>query len=50
MDDERLSALHDELAATAREVADAIHDRTDVPRVVLAEMRADEPLVDVVEP
>jgi probable selenium-dependent hydroxylase accessory protein YqeC len=38
----------DRLAATAREVARAVHDRADVPRVVLAEMRADDPVVDVV--
>ena len=37
-----------ELEATARGVAAEIHDRIDVPRVVLAEMRADEPVVDVV--
>ena len=37
-----------ELEATARDVAAEIHDRIDVPRVVLAEMRADEPVVDVV--
>ncbi|MGQ3412020.1 selenium cofactor biosynthesis protein YqeC [Natrinema sp. LN54] len=36
------------LAATARRVAAEIHERADVPRVVLAEMRADRPLVDVV--
>ncbi|MFB6223733.1 MAG: selenium cofactor biosynthesis protein YqeC [Haloarcula sp.] len=34
-----------ELEASARAVAEAIHERTDVPRVVLAEMRADDPLV-----
>ncbi|QIO21897.1 selenium cofactor biosynthesis protein YqeC [Haloarcula sp. JP-L23] len=38
----------DELTATARAIARAIHDRTDVPRVVLAEMRAPDPLVEVV--
>ena len=38
----------DRLAATARAVASAIHDRADVPRVVLAEMRADDPVVGVV--
>lgn len=38
-----------DLEATAREIAAAIHDRADVPRVVLAEMRADDPLVGVVE-
>jgi probable selenium-dependent hydroxylase accessory protein YqeC len=39
------------LETTAREVATAVLDRAgaDVPRVVLAEMRSDEPLVDVVE-
>ncbi|MDS0223202.1 selenium cofactor biosynthesis protein YqeC [Haloarcula sp. S1AR25-5A] len=36
------------LEASARAVAEAIHDRADVPRVVLAEMRADDPLVAVV--
>jgi len=36
------------LEERAREVAAAIHELTDVPRVVLAEMRADEPLVAVV--
>lgn len=36
------------LEATAREIAAAIHERADVPRVVLAEMRAEDPLVDVV--
>jgi len=41
VDDERL-------AATAREVARAVHDRADVPRVVLAEMRAADPVVEVV--
>ncbi|MFB6173578.1 MAG: selenium cofactor biosynthesis protein YqeC [Halobacteriales archaeon] len=39
----------DALAATAREVAAEVLDRADVPRVVLAEMRADDPLVAVVE-
>lgn len=38
-----------DLAATAREVAGLVHDRADVPGVVLARMTADEPLVDVVE-
>ena len=38
----------DELEAKARDVAAEIHDRIDVPRVVLAEMRADDPVVDVV--
>jgi len=37
-----------ELEATAREIAAEIHDRTDVPRVVLAEMRAENPLVAAV--
>jgi probable selenium-dependent hydroxylase accessory protein YqeC len=37
------------LEERAREVAHAIHDLADVPRVVLAEMRADDPLVAVVE-
>ncbi|MBB6646731.1 selenium cofactor biosynthesis protein YqeC [Halobellus ruber] len=38
----------DALEAAARDVASGIHDRIDVPRVVLAEMRADDPVVDVV--
>jgi len=38
----------DEWASLAREVADAIHEKADVPHVVLASMAADEPLVDVV--
>ncbi|WP_435183601.1 selenium cofactor biosynthesis protein YqeC [Halobellus sp. EA9] len=38
----------DALEASAREIAAEIHERADVPRVVLAEMRADEPIVDVV--
>lgn len=37
-----------DLKTTARAVAAEIHDRIDVPRVVLAEMRAEEPVVDVV--
>ena len=37
-----------DLETIARAVAAEIHDRVDVPRVVLAEMRADEPVVDVV--
>jgi probable selenium-dependent hydroxylase accessory protein YqeC len=37
-----------DLEANAREVAAEIHDRIDVPRVVLAEMRDDDPVVDVV--
>ncbi|RLM88789.1 selenium cofactor biosynthesis protein YqeC [Haloarcula sp. Atlit-7R] len=41
VDDERLET-------NARAVAEAIHDRADVPRVVLAEMRDDDPLVAVV--
>lgn len=36
------------LEATAREVAAEIHARTDVPHVVLAEMRATDPVVAVV--
>lgn len=36
------------LERTAREVAEELHDLTDVPRVVLTEMRAEEPLVGVV--
>jgi probable selenium-dependent hydroxylase accessory protein YqeC len=42
VDDERLEAR-------AREIAAGIHERADVPRVVLAEMRAADPLVAVVE-
>ncbi|MFB6251647.1 MAG: selenium cofactor biosynthesis protein YqeC [Halobellus sp.] len=38
----------DTLKTTARDVAAEIHDRADVSRVVLAEMRADDPVVDVV--
>ncbi len=41
VDDERLEA-------TAREIATAIHEQTDVERVVLAEMRAANPVVAVV--
>jgi probable selenium-dependent hydroxylase accessory protein YqeC len=37
------------LEARARDVARAIHERADVARVVLAEMRAEDPLVAVVE-
>ena len=37
-----------DLEATARTTAAEIHDRLDVPRVVLAEMRADDPIVGVV--
>ncbi|ELY71079.1 selenium cofactor biosynthesis protein YqeC [Natrinema versiforme] len=44
-----LNMVDDEaLAATARRVADEIHERADVPRVVLAELRADRPIVDIV--
>ncbi|MEF8828348.1 MAG: selenium cofactor biosynthesis protein YqeC [Haloarcula sp.] len=44
-----LNMVDDEgLEASARAVAEAIHDRVDVPRVVLTEMRADDPLVAVV--
>jgi len=39
----------DALEATAREVADGVLDRTDVPRVVLARMIDEDPLIDVVE-
>ncbi|MFB6302822.1 MAG: selenium cofactor biosynthesis protein YqeC [Haloferacaceae archaeon] len=38
-----------DLEATAREIAAEIHGRADVPRVVLAEMRADDPLIGIVE-
>ncbi|KAA9398062.1 putative selenium-dependent hydroxylase accessory protein YqeC [Haloarcula sp. CBA1130] len=38
----------DELEASARAVAEAVHERADVPRVVLAEMRAEDPLVAVI--
>ena len=38
----------DALEATARAVAAEIHERADVPRVVLAEMRDDDPIVDAV--
>lgn len=37
----------EELAATGRDIADAIHERADVPRVVLARMQ-DAELVDVI--
>lgn len=37
------------LEATAREIARSVLDRTDVPRVVLSRMIADEPVVAVVE-
>lgn len=44
-----LNMVDDEgLEASARAVAEAIHERADVPRVVLAEMRADDPLVAVI--
>mgnify|MGYP000409839177 CR=1 FL=1 len=44
-----LNMVDDEgLETSARAVAEAIHDRADVPRVVLAEMRVDDPLVAVV--
>jgi len=44
-----LNMVDDEgLETSARAVAEAIHERTDVPRVVLAEMRADDPLVAVI--
>lgn len=39
----------DELESVGREIAAAIHERANVPRVVLAQMTADEPLVAVVE-
>lgn len=38
----------DTLESTAREIAAGIHARADVPRVVLSEMRASDPIVDVV--
>ncbi|WP_226006073.1 selenium cofactor biosynthesis protein YqeC [Natrinema salinisoli] len=38
----------DELEETARQIAAEIHEQADVPRVVLAEMRAERPLVAVV--
>ena len=38
-----------DLEATAREIAAEIVERADVPRVVLAAMRSDDPLVGVVE-
>lgn len=38
-----------ELTATGREIASAIHDkRADIQRVVLSELRSEQPLVDVV--
>ncbi|PSQ16310.1 putative selenium-dependent hydroxylase accessory protein YqeC [Halobacteriales archaeon QS_8_69_26] len=39
----------DSLAGVAREIAAGIHARADVPRVVLARMTADDPVVEVVE-
>jgi hypothetical protein len=39
----------DGFEATARAVAAEVLARADVPRVVLAEMRSDDPLVGVVE-
>lgn len=36
------------LEATAREIAAELHDRSDVPRVVLTRLIDDEPIVDVV--
>ncbi|MFC7046123.1 selenium cofactor biosynthesis protein YqeC [Halobacteriaceae archaeon GCM10025711] len=38
-----------DLEETARDVARAVHERVDVPRVVLAQMYAPDPLVAVVE-
>ena len=35
--------------ATAREIAGVVHERADVPRVVLTRLVADDPVVDVVE-
>ncbi|SEP20891.1 probable selenium-dependent hydroxylase accessory protein YqeC [Halogranum amylolyticum] len=37
------------LEGVAREIAAGVHERVDVPRVVLAQMNADDPLIDVVE-
>jgi probable selenium-dependent hydroxylase accessory protein YqeC len=37
-----------ELEAVGREIAEGIHQRANVPRVVLARMNTDDPLVDVV--
>lgn len=42
VDDEKLEAV-------GREIAEGIHERANVPRVVLARMNTDDPLVDVVE-
>jgi probable selenium-dependent hydroxylase accessory protein YqeC len=39
----------EELEAVGREIAEGIHDRVNVPRVVLAQMNTDDPLVAVVE-
>ena len=44
-----INMVDDDLEATAREVAAEVLARADVPRVVLAEMRSDDPLVGVVE-
>ncbi|EJN60929.1 selenium cofactor biosynthesis protein YqeC [Halogranum rubrum] len=38
-----------ELEAVGREIAEGIHERVNVPRVVLARMNTDDPLVDVVK-
>ncbi|SFK98059.1 probable selenium-dependent hydroxylase accessory protein YqeC [Halogranum rubrum] len=38
----------EELEAVGREIAEGIHERVNVPRVVLARMNTDDPLVDVV--
>ena len=39
----------DSLRERGREIADAIHERVDVPRVVLAAMRDPNPLVEVIQ-
>lgn len=39
----------EEWATIGREIADRIHNRADLPRVVLASMIAEQPLVDVIE-
>ena len=39
----------DALEAVGRDIAEGVHDRTDVPRVVLARMIDADPLVAVVE-
>ena len=45
-----LNKVDDEsLAATARDIAQEIHERASVERVALTQMTADEPLVDTVE-